>query len=331
MAYLKAIAYYTPTHVVSNEELQKILTDIDVDKIAKQVGVDCRSIVDSKQTASDLALEAANRLFIEYNISPDNVDFLILCTQSPDYFYPSTACVLQDKLGIPKSAGAFDFDLGCSGFVYGLAIAKGLVHTGIASNVLLLTADTSSTYLHPEDNNRILFGDAAAAAIISNTGFAEIGDFVLGTDGSGYENLILRTGACRNKEKTGNVRIDDSGQKCYDDYFYMNGNNIFNFTVDLIPGLINDTVTKNDITKDDIDYFVFHQANKYMLNTLRKINKIPKEKYFVDLSDTGNTTSSTIPIGLKKSIANGAIHENMHVMIAGFGVGLSWGATILSF
>ena len=331
MAYLKAISYYTPSNVVNNEDLQKSLTDVDVEKIAKQVGVVNRSVAVENQTASDLAVEAAKKLFKEYEIPPKDIDFVILCTQSPDYFYPSTAWILQDRLGIPKNSGAFDFDLGCSGFVYGLAIAKGLVHAGVASNILLLTADILSSYLNPTDSNRILFGDAASAAVISETGFAEIGDFVLGSDGSGYENLIIRNGACRHRERTGNVRIDDSGQKCYDDYFYMNGNNIFNFTVDLIPELIKDTVAKNNLSKEDVDYYVFHQANKYMLNTLRKINKIPKEKFFVDLSDTGNTTSSTIPVGLKKAMTNGDLHDQMNVMIAGFGVGLSWGATILKF
>ena len=218
MAYLKAISYYTPSNVVNNEDLQKSLTDVDVEKIAKQVGVVNRSVAVENQTASDLAVEAAKKLFKEYEIPPKDIDFVILCTQSPDYFYPSTACILQDRLGIPKNSGAFDFDLGCSGFVYGLAIAKGLVHAGVASNILLLTADILSSYLNPTDSNRILFGDAASAAVISETGFAEIGDFVLGSDGSGYENLIIRNGACRHRERTGNVRIDDSGQKCYDDY-----------------------------------------------------------------------------------------------------------------
>ena len=331
MAYLKAISYYTPSNVVSNEDLQKSLTDVDVEKIAKQVGVESRPVVKENQAASDLAVEAAKKLFMEYEMSPNEIDFVIFCTQGPDYFFPSSSCIIQDKLGVPNTAGAFDFNLGCSGFVYGLAIAKGLVHVGVASNVLLLTADTTSRYLHITDSNRILFGDAAAAAVISKSGFAKIEEFVLGTDGSGFDNLITRTGGYRHKDKTGNVSIDDSGQKCYDDYFYMNGNNIFNFTVDLIPELIKDTVAKNNLSKDDVDYYVFHQANKYMLNTLRKINKIPKEKFFVDLSDTGNTTSSTIPVGLKKAMTNGDLHEQMNVMIAGFGVGLSWGATILKF
>lgn len=330
-AYIKALTYYTPSTVIDNVALLVDLPGMDVETVAKAVGVSSRAIAGDGETAADLAEKAALKMFQEYEISPKDIDFVIFCTQGPDYFLPSSACLLQDRLGIPTSAGAFDFDLGCSGYVYGLSIAKGFILSGVASNILLLTGDTISKYLHPRDDNKVLFGDGASATLVSTKGFARIGDFVLGTDGSGYDSLILRTGGMRQRTMSGNETVDEEGKKKCDDYFYMQGTRIFNFSVDLLPKLIAQTVAKNNITKEDIDFYVFHQANKYMLNFIRKLCKIPKDSYFLDLSDTGNTTSSTVPIGLKKSLSRSSIIKGDNVMIAGFGVGLSWGATILYF
>ena len=302
-----------------------------VDLVAKSAGVDTRRRAGVNETASDLAVKAAEKLFLENSIKPSEIDFLLFCTQSPDYFLPSTACILQDRLGIPTSAGAFDYDLGCSGYVYGLAIANSFVESGLAKNVLLLTADTISKYLHPHDKNRLLFGDAASATLVSMEGIASIGNFERGTDGSGFEHIIIRNGGNRHRAMTGNSHKDDNGNTHYDDYFDMDGEAVFNFTVERVPNLIKNSLEKNGIEKEDVDYYVFHQANKYMLNTLRKLNKLPKDRFFIDLSDTGNTTSSTIPIGLVKSLKTGSISSGMNVMVAGFGVGLSWAATILKF
>ena len=248
----------------------------------------------------------------------------------PDYLLPSTACLLQDRLGIPTSAGALDYDLGCSGCVYGMAIAKGLIAAGLARNVLLLTAETYTKYLHPDDkSNRSIFGDGAAACLISTEGFAEIGEFSLGTDGSGANNLIVKTGASRQKDKTGKFVEDEEGHIWYDDYLYMNGGNIFNFTLETIPIMMKEILEKNGLEIGQIDYYVFHQANKFMLNTLRKFCVLPKDKFYVNLENTGNTVSSTVLIGLKKCIDKGVFKEGDIVMISGFGVGLSWGGTII--
>lgn len=332
MAYIKAISYYLPEKIVTNEELLKEFPEWSVDKVAQKVGVNSRHVAQESETAGNLAEKAALQLFNEYSIDPKSIDFVMLCTQSPDYFLPSTACILQDRLGIPTSAGAFDYNLGCSGCIYGLAMAKGLISAGIAKNVLLLTAETYNKYLHPSDkSNRSIFGDGAAACLISTEGFAEIGEFVLGTDGSGANNLIVKTGASRQKEPTGKFVEDDEGHIWYDDYLYMNGGNIFNFTLEAVPVMMKEILEKNDLEKDQIDYFVFHQANKFMLNTIRKVCVLPKDIFYVNLSSTGNTVSSTVLIGLKECLDNGTIKEGDRVMISGFGVGLSWGGTILKF
>jgi len=175
--------------------------------------------------------------------------------------------------------------------------------------------------MSPTDKNRILFGDAATATLIAKDGSAKIGKFEMGTDGSGYENIIIKNGGSRH-------RLMDGTEN---DWFEMDGESVFKFTIDRLPELINGTLEKNGQAKDDIDYYVFHQANKFMLNTIRKATKIPKERFYVNLEESGNTTSSTIPIGLAKSIESSVIHPNMDVMVAGFGVGLSWAGTILKF
>lgn len=332
MAYIKGISYYLPEKVMTNEELVQEFPEWSVDKVAKKVGVYSRHLAAENETAGDMAEKAARKLFEEYGVSPKDIDFVLLCTQSSDYFLPSTACILQDRLGIPTSAGALDYNLGCSGCIYGLAMAKGLVAGGIAKNVLLLTAETYNKYLHPSDkSNRSIFGDGAAACLISTEGIAEIGDFCLGTDGSGAKHLIVETGAAKHKAATGKETTDDDGHVRREDYLYMDGSAIFNFTLDAVPTMMKEVLVKNKMEKDDVDYYVFHQANKFMLNTIRKVCVLPKDKFYVNLEQTGNTVSSTVMIGLKQCLEAGTIHKGMKVMVAGFGVGLSWGGTILKF
>ena len=330
--YIKAISYYLPEKVLSNEELLEEFPEWSVDKVASKVGVKVRHLAAADETAGDMAENAAKKLFAEWGITPESVDFLLLCTQSPDYFLPTTACVLQNRLGLRKSIGAFDYNLGCSGCIYGLAVAKGLIAAGIARNVLLLTSETYSKYLHPSDkSNRSIFGDGAAACLISNEGFAKIGEFVLGTDGSGANNLIVKTGLSRHRQPTGLFIEDEDGHTCFDDYLYMNGSAIFNFTLDIVPKLLMQVLEKNRLGEEQVDYYVFHQANKFMLNTIRKVCGLPKDNFFVNLENTGNTVSSTILIGLKQCLEQGIVQSGMRVMIGVFGVGLSWGGTVLFF
>lgn len=331
-AYIKAISCYLPERVVTNEELLEEFPEWSVEKVAAKVGVNTRHLAAQNETAGDMAEKAARKLFEEYSVQPSKIDFLLLCTQSPDYFLPSTACLLQHRLGLPTSCGAFDYNLGCSGCIYGLAVAKSLITAGIARNVLLLTAETYNKYLHPSDkSNRSIFGDGAAACLVSTDGFAEIGEFVFGTDGSGADHLIVKTGASRQKEKTGQFVQDDEGHTWYDDYLYMNGGAIFNFTLEAVPTMVGQLLEKNKLQKDEIDYYIFHQANKFMLNTIRKVCALPKDKFYINLEETGNTVSSTVLMGLKDCQDKGMVKEGMRVMVTGFGVGLSWGGTVLKF
>lgn len=331
-AYIKAISYYLPEKILSNDELVADFPEWNAEKVAKKVGINKRHISAGDETAGDMAYAAAKLLIEEHNVQKQDIDFILLCTQSPDYFLPTTACLLQQRLGLRTDIGALDYNLGCSGCVYGMAIAKGLIVAGIAKNVLLITAETYNKYIHPMDKgNRSIFGDAAAAALISIDGFAEIGEFVVGTDGSGAENLIVKTGASRYPNKMGEMSTDDGGYMKASDYLYMNGTEIFNFTLEAVPPLVQQTLEKNGLEKDNVDKFIFHQANKFMLDTIRKVCMISKDKFYVNLENTGNTVSSTIFIALKNAMNEHLVAKDDKVLIAGFGVGYSWGATVLKF
>jgi 3-oxoacyl-[acyl-carrier-protein] synthase-3 len=328
-SYIKAIDYYLPQQIVTNTELVEDFPEWSVEKIIAKIGVNKRHIAAENETATDMAITVAQKLF-EQGIDKKTIDYILFCTQSPDYYLPTSACIIQDRLGLSKDVGALDFNQGCSGFIYGLSLAKGLISANIAENVLLLTSETYSKRLHPKDKgNRSIFGDAASATVISIDGFAEIGEFSLGTDGSGAGNLIVKTGGSRNPEKSGIVEFDENNNPVSSDYIYMDGSEIFAFTLTAVPSLVKQTLEKNKIIKEEIDLFIFHQANKYMLDFLRKKLKIEEKKFYLDLSETGNTVSSTIPIAICESLKNGILKTGMKSLLTGFGVGYSWGGTII--
>jgi len=331
-AFIKAISYYLPQNTVSNEELVRAFPEWSVEKIATKIGISERHIAEEDELSSDMAIKAAQKMFMEHNIMPSEIDFIMLCTQSPDYFLPTSACIIQDKLGAPVSAGAIDFNLGCSGFIYGLAMAKGLLFAGIAQNILLLTAETYSKFIHPGDkSNRTIFGDAAAATLISSEGYASIGEFDLGTDGKGAQNLIVKTGGMRFKQTNNGGSTDEYGNFISENHLFMNGGEILNFTIDMVPPMVNNILSRNASSPNEIDLYVFHQANRYMLNHLRKMMMIPEEKFYYCMKNIGNTVSSTIPIALYEAIKEEKIKVGSNVLITGFGVGYSWGGTILKF
>ena len=327
------IAYMFPETDLSNEALAELYSGWTAEKILAKTGIASRHVVKEGETALDLAERAARKLFSEYEIDVSAVDFILFCTQSPDYKLPSSACILQNRLGLPTSSGAFDYNLGCSGFVYGLALAKSLVTGGIAKNVLLLTGETYTKYIHPMDKSvRTIFGDGAAAVLVDGELSARIGNFILGTDGSGAEKLIVRTGGAREAIRSNaQEEVDASGNVRTRNDLFMSGPDIFNFTLDIVPPTMERVCKANGVDMDGIDLFVFHQANKFMLDTIRKVNMIPRSKFYMDMEDTGNTVSSTIPIALARAMEKGVLRSGMKVMLMGFGVGLSWGATIVDF
>lgn len=321
-AHLKDLEYYLPDGTLDNETLiEKIPALKSAKNIFEKTGIRKRHIASADECASDLAVKAAEKLFDKNPSLREKVDFLIFCTQSPDYSLPTTACLLQERLKLSTSCGAIDINQGCSGFIYSLSLAKSLIESGLAENIILLTAETYSKYIADGDKStQPIFGDGAAAVYI-DTSFGDteyIRDFVFGTDGSGAENLILKESGSRHYGKA----YDKTS-------LFMNGPEIFQFALSVIPRTVHAILEKSRLDLKDIDYFIFHQANAFILNHLRMKLKIPKEKFCVDMEDIGNTVSSSIPIALGRALKFGVIKSDMCVMLLGFGVGYSWGGCIL--
>ncbi len=323
------IKSYLPEFILTNENLASEFSRWEPEKIEAKLGIKERRIAAKDETAGDLAIKAAELVLENYD--RNKIDFLIFCTQSPDYFLPTTACVLQEKLNLRNNIGAYDFNLGCSGYVYGLAMAKSFINTGLAKSVLLLTAETYSKHIHSKDlANKTIFGDGATATILEFDEKEHVFEFDLGTNGKGKDNLIVKNGGFRQPFiEDVELKQTDSEDKYTDNHLFMNGPEIFNFTIEAVPITVDNCLKKNNLTIDEIDYVIFHQANKFMIEYLRKKIKISKERFHSNMLLTGNTVSSTIPIALEQAIRDGIIKSGSKVLLCGFGVGYSWGTTII--
>ncbi len=324
--FIHAIECYLPKAVLTNEQLSAEFPDWSVDKIAEKTGIYERHIAAEGETAADLGVQSALKLFELGHCKPEDIDFLLFCTQSPDYLLPTTACLIQDRLGLRKDCAAFDINLGCSGYVYGLSIAKSMAQTNGFKKTLFITAETYSRYIHKSDRSvRTLFGDGAAATLLTTSPDRNeaIGPFSFGTDGAGGKHLIVRAGGHR---EPGQAAEEGIGPQ----HLFMDGKEIFNFTLEIIPNLVNSILEKAQITRSEIDYFVFHQANKFMLTSIQNKLKIPDELFCINMQKYGNTVSATIPMALAKSMVDGMIKVGDRVMLVGFGVGTSWAATLIT-
>lgn len=318
-AKISRIEYYLPGSVLSNKDLVDQHPEWNPQKVEKKVGIRNRHIALPEETALDMAVKAAEKLFV--SVDPNTIDFVLFCTQSPDHLLPTSACIAQERLGLRTNIGAMDFNLGCSGYIYGLALSKSLIESGMAANVLLLTGETYSKYISESDiSNRSIFGDAATASLITKSENDHIGEFVLGTDGKGAENLIVRNINAQNA-----FRLTDGKSP----ELYMNGPEIFNFTIETIPPLVEAVCVKNRIARNDVDYVILHQANKYIIEFLISTIGLDPSKCHIDMLEYGNTVSNTIPIALKDSWDRELIKSGDKVLLAGFGVGYSWGSTII--
>jgi len=328
-AQIKKIEYVFPEKKITNQDLKKEFPDYDFERFEEKVGIKTRYIVSENETGLDLAEKACNKLFESYD--KNKIDYILYCTQSPEYFLPTTACILQNRLNLRNDVGALDFNLGCSGFTYGVSLANALISSCQAENVLLVTAETYSKFIHPKDKtNRSIFGDAAAATLISKTEDNNVFQFKFGTDGSGYDKLIVKNGCSKFPLDPNAEQISYGTDNIYtDNNLYMNGPEVFNFTTKVIPSFVNEIMKANNMNVEDIDQFVFHQANSFMLDFLRKKIKINKENFFNDLADGGNTVSCTIPIALKRYTDSLDEDKELTIAIVGFGVGLSWSGGII--
>jgi 3-oxoacyl-[acyl-carrier-protein] synthase-3 len=331
-AFITAIRPALPEGTLDNDQLASEYDGWSADKIYAKTGIRTRRIAAPDECASDLALRAAQAVMTDVRLDPASVDFLLYCTQTPDYILPTTACVLQHRLGLSMSCGALDFNLGCSGYVYGLGLAKAMIESGQARTILLLTADTYSKLINRSDKSvRTLFGDGATATlIVAGAEDTLIGPFVYGTDGAGAQNLIVPAGGTRRTFVAhAELMPDDSGNARTVNDLYMNGAEVFNFTLRMVPDAVERLLARAGITQEAVDLFVFHQANRFMLEHLRRKLRIPTEKFVIAMEHVGNTVSSSIPIALREAENGGQLIPGALVMLVGFGVGYSWGATLI--
>jgi len=320
-AELGPIAVHLPEFVETNEMLAEQYPRWDLDLIAEKTGIQQRHIAAPEQTASDLAVLAAEKLISEQQIDRNEIDFVLLCTQTPDYPLPTTSCLIQDRLQLATRCGALDFNLGCSGYVYGLALADGLIQSGAAKKILLLTAETYSKYIDPEDRSlRTIFGDGATATLLTSVEERSLWGFQFGSDGSGGDMLLVADGGGRPEEDA----IKPRHRKRWKSRLYMDGPSLINFTVEAIPHLVQEILDKNNLEDQDISHYLFHQATWKMLDQLRHRMNVDEQRLPIELADIGNTVSCTIPILIDRMRSRGSWRAESTNMLVGFGVGLSW-------
>jgi 3-oxoacyl-[acyl-carrier-protein] synthase-3 len=326
-ARIRSIATHLPDRILDNDELAGIYSTWPAQKILEKTGIRERRVAAENETAGDLAYHAAEKLFESSGCSPDSVDFVILCTQAPDYVLPTTACLLQDRLKLRRDIGAFDINLGCSGFVYGLSVAAGLIAAQAARSVLLLTADTYSKYIHEQDRSvRTLFGDGAAATLIESSDDAAVGPFVFGTDGGGGTDLIVHAGGFRTPRcaETATALEDGAGNVRAPENLFMHGPNVMSFSLREVPRTYRALLERSGLSPDQVKFVVLHQANKFMLDALQRKLAVAPEQLPRRYEDIGNTVSSTIPFVLQELMTRGSLGPGTQTLLIGFGVGLSW-------
>ena len=323
-ATIRAISSYLPAQVENNSELVEA-------RFIKKIGVKSRHISTKDEAAGALAFNAAEKLFAEYAIDRDEIDFILLCAQHPDHLGPHTSAHLQHRLGMKKSVGTMDISLGCSGYVYGLAVAKGLIETGLAKKILFLTSSVYTKYINVKDRaTRPLFGDGATATLIDGGDTESLKAFVFGSDGSRYDKLIIPVGGSRfmPRDNPEVFATDDNGNYRSNCEIFMDGMAITYFTLREVPPLVENVLTAANLTRADLDYCIFHQANKFMMTYLRDkagLNDVP---FHNDITDTGNLVSGSVPLAIEQVVKNYGTANLKRVMLAGFGVGLSWAGCI---
>ena len=335
-SFIDKIEFFVPSNKLSNKMLAEVNPSWDVKKIYEKTGIKNRFIANSNETATDLAVEAGKIFLQKYPEKKQEIDYLIFCTQSPDYFLPTSACLIQDRLELRTEIGAIDVNQGCSGFVYALSLAKGMIETNQVRNVLIITAETYSKYINDKDKSvRTLFGDAACCTFVNSRDIKEdyISNIIHGTDGKGGEHLIVPHGGHKNPiDDTSYLELEDDSKNVRSlANLYMNGSAIMTFTLVKIPKVFNQILQSNNMTIDDVDVVIFHQANKFILDGIQRKLKIPECKMHRSYENYGNTVSSTIPIGIKIEQDLKQDDEKKTALILGFGVGLSWAGTIIKF
>ena len=319
-AQIGPISSYLPSTVLTNDQLKEQFPQWNINAIEEKTGIYSRHIAGKDEFVSDMAVASAQKLFSQYNIDKNSIDYLLLCTQTPDYNLPTTACIVQDRLGLPKRIGALDFNLGCSGYVVGLSLAQGLIAAGIAARILFITAECYTKYIDDEDRSlRTIFGDGATATLIESGDEQSLGPFVFSCDGSGADLLVALDSGARRGEQC----LKPRGRKRWKSQLFMNGPELITFAADSIPDLTRDLMVKSGIAPEQIDYYLLHQATLKMIDDVSFLMSWPKEKVPLYMREIGNTVSCTIPMLIENMRQNGTMTPGKQNLLVGFGVGLS--------
>jgi 3-oxoacyl-[acyl-carrier-protein] synthase III len=330
---ITGISASVPKNVSKNIELSGIIPEDEIEKTINSIGISEKRFVDSDTCASDLCFYAAEKLFAEMNIDKSTIDVLIFMSQTSDYKIPATAPILQHRLGLSKNTAAFDVGLACSGYVYSLSIAFAFASLPGINRVLLLDGETFTKIVNRRDKvNAPLYGDAGTATIIEKGEFGP-SYFSLNSDGSGFEAIKINAGGSRNISTAENLieKTDKEGNVRSDHQIYMDGGDVFNFTMREVPRSIKSILEYSKTNLESIDYMVFHQANKFMTDFFSKKLKLTADKVPYCLDKFGNTSSSSIPLTISSELHSVLKNANKKIMMCGFGAGLSWGSAILSF
>lgn len=325
--FIQAMDYCLPDRVLDNVDLQQRNPQWDAERIFQKTGIRRRHLVSPGETVSEIAISAVEKLFRSGRVAASEVDVLIVGSQSPDFPIPGLAHVLHKQLGLPHNCAAMDVTLGCSGFTYALWLAKALVTSGAARRILIVSCDTYSRFCDPDDFATVaLFGDGAAATLLSDEeagALAEVGESIPGTDGSGMESLMVRDGAGSSMAN----RVE--GECLQIPRLKMNGPEVFQFALREVVPSIHAILGKTGLTLDQVDLFLMHQANAFMLEHLRRRLGVPVERMPVDVEETGNTVNASLPILLCRLMNRGILVGNQNCVLTGFGVGLSWCSTFV--
>ncbi len=329
---ISSLEYYLAPTLLSNEALKSQNPSWDMDKATERSGVLARPIAPEGVTSLDLSYGAVKQLAKFDPNALSGVDALIFCTQTPDYLLPSNCNLLHGLLDLPTKVMTFDINHACSGYPYAIGIAKSLVLSQMATRVLVVTADTYSRLIHPLDRSvRTLFGDAASASIISASHEFFIDDQSYGTAGRLASRFIVENGGMRHSQKNVNeVQLDSAQRVRSPDHIQMDGFGVLSFFNKVVPASIQEILVRNQLKIDDISYFILHQASQLALDSLRKSLGAPSEKVIIDMCDTGNLVSSSIPVVLKRSINRRLFKKGDRIILCGFGVGLSWGTVLVT-
>lgn len=336
MTTIRSIARALPEQELTNADLERENPSWDMAAVTERAGVRSRRIAAPDETSFDLSIRACDALLADSDLDTGDVDAILYCTQSPDYLMPGNANLLHRHLGLGDGVIAFDFTLACSGYVYGLGLADSFVRSGLASEILLVTAETYSKYINPSDRTtRALFGDGAAVTHLSASGAGgTIVASALCSHGRDLDKGAYIPGGgmrFRHSEETERETVDGHGNVRSAENIHLNGPAVWTFINSTIPGHVKDFLADQGLAIDDVDVCVFHQASKLALDSLARALSLDARKLFVHMEEVGNLASASIPFALAAALDEGAIESGQRVLLSAYGAGMSYGSVLVEY